>query len=254
MVHLSIDLPAPKRGAITEPRALAAGQGCIGVISLDMLKQVAVWAQDLTEAERERARRGISEKCYGKGAYVCHQGDRFDSWAGVVTGLVKLATISDLGKQVSLAGLANGAWFGEGSLLKSEARRYDVVTLRETRLMLMDLTTFNWLLEHSVGFNRYLVRQFNERLGQFIGRVENDRMLDAAGRVAHTLALLFNPRSNPGLGRQIAITQEEIGLLSGLSRQVTNQSLKLLEGRGLLQVERGGIAIKDWADLYRYGG
>ena len=223
------------------------------MISLDTLKQVAVWSHDLTDEERERARKGISEKTYGKGAYICHQGDRFDSWAGVVTGLVKLATVSDLGKQVSLAGLTNGAWFGEGSLLKSEARRYDIVALRESRLMLMDIATFNWLLEHSVGFNRYLVRQFNERLGQFIGQVENDRMLDATGRVAHTLALLFNPRTNPGVGRQIAITQEEIGLLSGLSRQVTNQSLKILEGRGLLQVERGGISIKDWRDLFQLG-
>lgn len=219
------------------------------MISLEVLKQVAVWSADLTDEERERARKGISEKTYGKGAYICHQGDRFDNWAGVVTGLVKLGTVSDLGKQVSLAGLTNGAWFGEGSLLKSEARRYDIVALRESRLMLMDLSTFNWLMEHSVGFNRYLVRQFNERLGQFIGQVENDRMLDATGRVAHTLALLFNPRTNPGVGRQISITQEEIGLMSGLSRQVTNQSLKVLEGRGLLQVERGGIAIKDWRDL-----
>lgn len=219
------------------------------MISLEVLKQVAVWSADLTDEERERARKGISERTYGKGAYICHQGDRFDNWAGVVTGLVKLGTVSDLGKQVSLAGLTNGAWFGEGSLLKSEARRYDIVALRESRLMLMDMATFNWLLEHSVGFNRYLVRQFNERLGQFIGQVENDRMLDATGRVAHTLALLFNPRTNPGVGRQISITQEEIGLMSGLSRQVTNQSLKVLEGRGLLQVERGGISIKDWRDL-----
>jgi CRP/FNR family transcriptional regulator, cyclic AMP receptor protein len=228
--------------------------GVFVVISLDMLKQVAVWSADLTDEERERARKGISEKTYGKGAYICHQGDRFDNWAGVVSGLVKLATVSDLGKQVSLAGLTNGAWFGEGSLLKSEARRYDIVALRETRLMMMDTTTFFWLLEYSVGFNRYLVRQFNERLGQFIGQVENDRMLDATGRVARTLASLFNPKTNPSVGKQIAITQEEVGLLSGLSRQVTNQSLKVLETRGVLVVERGGIAIKDWRDLLSVNG
>lgn len=219
-----------------------------------MLKQVAIWSADLSDEERERARKGICEKTFGKGAFICHQGDRFDSWAGVVSGLVKLATVSDLGKQVSLAGLTNGAWFGEGSLLKSEARRYDIVSLRETRLMIMDNTTFFWLLEHSVGFNRYLVRQFNERLGQFIGQVENDRMLDATGRVARTLASLFNPKTNPSVGKQIAITQEEVGLLSGLSRQVTNQSLKVLETRGVLIVERGGISIKDWRDLLSVRG
>ena len=223
------------------------------MISLETLKQVAVWSKELTPDEAELARRGISEKTYGKGAYICHQGDRFDPWASVITGLVKLSTVSDSGKQVSLAGLASGAWFGEGSILKNEPRRYDLVALRETRLARMDGATFHWLFEHSVGFNRFLVRQFNERLGQFIGQVENDRMLDATGRVARALASIFNPQLNPGVGRHLAITQEEIGLLSGLSRQVTNQSLKVLEAAGVLQAERGGIAIRDWRDLAKYG-
>ncbi len=214
---------------------------------------MAAWARDLTPEEAEKARRGIVERTYGKGNYICHQGDRFDCWGGIVSGLVKLSTVSDSGKQVSLAGLAAGAWFGEGSLLKNEPRRYDLVALRESRLMLMDLPTFNWLFEHSVGFNRFLVHQFNERLAQFIGQVENDRMLDATGRVARALASIFNPRVNPGVGTHLAITQEEIGLLSGLSRQVTNQSLKVLEHARVVQVERGGIAIRDWLDLVRFG-
>jgi len=227
--------------------------GRLTLISREMLERNAVWSKDLLPEEVERARRGIVERTFGKGAYICHQGDRFDCWAGMISGLVKLSTVSDSGKQVSLAGLAAGAWFGEGSLLKNEPRRYDLVALRETRLLLMDLATFNWLLAHSVGFNRFLVHQFNERLGQFIGQVENDRMLDATGRVARALASIFNPRLNPGVGKHIAITQEEIGLLSGLSRQVTNQSLKVLEIAGVLQAERGGIVIRDWSDLQKYG-
>ncbi len=239
-------VPACPKGRLDKAR----GQR---VISLDVLRQTAAWSAELTAEEAERARRGMSERSYGKGAYLCHQGDRFDSWGGVISGLVKLSTMSATGKQVSLAGLAAGAWFGEGSLLKNEPRRYDLVALRDSRLMLMDLQTFNWLFEHSVGFNRFLVHQFNERLGQFIGQVENDRLLDATGRVARALASLFNPRVNPGVGTQLAITQEEIGLLSGLSRQVTNQSLKVLENAKVLQVERGGIAIRDWQDLVHFG-
>jgi CRP/FNR family transcriptional regulator, cyclic AMP receptor protein len=223
------------------------------VVSLETLAQVAIWSRGLLPEEAERARRGIVERSFGKGTYICHQGDRFDCWAGMISGLVKLSTVSDNGKQVSLAGLAAGAWFGEGSVLKNEPRRYDLVALREARVALMDLATFNWLFEHSVGFNRFLVHQFNERLGQFIGQVENDRMLDATGRVARALGSIFNPRLNPGVGSHIAITQEEIGLLSGLSRQVTNQSLKVLESAGVLQAERGGIAVRDWQDLLKYG-
>jgi len=222
------------------------------LISAERLAAIARWSHDLPEGERERARRGIVEKNYAAGSYICHLGDRFDVWTGVIDGLVKLSTSSDSGKLISFAGLPAGAWFGEGTVLKGEPRRYDLVALRETRLALMDAATFFWLFENSVAFNRFLVRQLNERLGQFIGLVETDRLLDAPARIARALAFLFNPELHPAVGLHLAITQEEIGLLSGLSRQATNKALKLLEEAQVLRVERGGISIRAWGELNAY--
>ena len=177
-------------------------------------------------------RRGIVEKSYAKGAYICHRGDRLDCWTGVVSGLIKLGTVSRSGKAVSLAGIRAGGWFGEGTVLKNEPRQYDLVTLRDTRMALMDRATFLWLFENSVAFNRFLIRQFNERLGQFIALVEYDRMLDAPARVARNIAWLFNPTLYRDNERHLEISQEEIGLLSGVSRPIANKSLRLLEERG----------------------
>ncbi|MBI1201696.1 MAG: cyclic nucleotide-binding domain-containing protein [Rhodopseudomonas sp.] len=224
------------------------------MIAADHLRQIAFWSADLTEREFEQARRGIVEKAYGKGAYICHRGDRLDSWSGVTAGLVKLGTVSRNGKAVTLAGLRAGGWFGEGTVLKNEPRQYDLVALRDTRMALMDRTTFLWLFENSVGFNRFLVRQFNERLGQFIALVEYDRMLDAPARLARSLAWLFNPVLYHDLEKHLDISQEEIGLLSGISRQMANKSLQILEGKGLLRVERGGITVLDLNGLAQYGG
>jgi CRP-like cAMP-binding protein len=149
--------------------------------------------------------------------------------------------------------LTAGAWFGEGSVLKNEARRYDVVALRDTRLALMDRSTFLWLFENSVGFNRFLVGQLNERLGQFIGLLEYGRTLDATARLARSVASLFNPILYPGLTRHLEITQEEIGALSGISRQNANRSLKRLQDEGLLRLEYGGVTIVDLDRLRSYG-
>ena len=129
---------------------------------------------------------------------VFMRGDPFDYWTGIVTGLARMGTVSSGGKAVTLAGMTAGAWFGEGSMLKSELRRYDVVALRDTRLALMDRSTFFWLFENSVAFNRFLVRQLNERVGQFIGALEHGRTLDATSRVARSIASLFNPDSLSG--------------------------------------------------------
>jgi CRP/FNR family transcriptional regulator, cyclic AMP receptor protein len=222
------------------------------LISAERLAAIARWSHGLPEAERERARRGIVEKTYPAGSYICHLGDRFDVWTGVIDGLVKLSTSSDSGKMVSFAGLPSGAWFGEGTVIKGEPRRYDLVALRETRLALMDSATFFWLFNNSVGFNRFLVLQLNERLGHFIGLVETDRLLDAPARIVRALSFLFNPELHPNVGLCLSITQEEIGLLSGLSRQATNKALKQLVEEGVVSLERGGVAIRAWADLNAY--
>lgn len=223
------------------------------LIQDDHLRRIAPWARDLDPDAFDRARRGIIQKEYSRGDYVCHRGDKLDAWTGVTTGLIKLSTTSRTGKTVTLAGLRAGGWFGEGSVLKDEPRHYDLVALRDSRLAFMNRPTFNWLFENSVAFNRFLVRQFNERLGQFIALVEYDRTLDATARLARSIAWLFNPVLYPDGGRHLEISQEEIGLLSGLSRPVTNKSLQVLEAKGLLAVERNGLTVRDLDGLRDFG-
>lgn len=224
------------------------------MISAEELRRIASWSRDLTPDEFEEARRGLSAKEYGKGAYICHAGDRLESWTGVAEGLLKISATSRTGKSATLAGLRGGAWFGEGTVIKGEPRRYDLVALRDTRLVLMRKTTFFWLFEHSAAFNRFLVHQFNERLAQFIGLAEYDRMMGATGRLARNLSWLFNPILYPGQDRTLAISQEELGLLAGISRQMANQSLAKLAELGLIRLGHGEVTILDLERLGRYEG
>jgi CRP-like cAMP-binding protein len=219
----------------------------------EQLRRIAFWSHDLNEKEFEQARRGIVEKDYSKGSYICHRGDRLDYWTGVSSGIVRFGTTSQSGKTVTFAGLRTGSWFGEGTMLKNEPRQYDLIALRDTRVALMNRSTFLWLFENSVAFNRFLVRQLNERLGQFIALVEYDRSLDADARVARSIAWLFNPVLYPLEGMNLDISQEEIGLLSGVSRPVTNKSLKTLEAKGLISVERNGLTVLDIERLRNFG-
>ena len=222
--------------------------------TIDGIGDIAFWVAHLSEAEAARARRGLSERRYPAGAYICHRGDRFESWTGVVTGLVKISAISADGKAITFAGVGNGGWFGEGTVLKNEARKYDLVALRDTKLGLLNRQTFMWLYENSVGFNRFLVSQLNERMGQFIATIETDRLLDPTARMARHIAWLFNPVLYPNAGRTMAITQEELALLAGTSRQAANKGLQALERAGLIALDRGGLTVIDIEGLARYGG
>jgi CRP/FNR family transcriptional regulator, cyclic AMP receptor protein len=218
------------------------------------LRRIAFWADALTEAEAGRALAGVTERKFSAGAYICHRGDRLDAWTGVLTGLVKISAISRDGKAMTFAGVGAGGWFGEGTVIKNEARKYDLVALRDTQLALMNRATFIWLFDTSVGFNKFLVHQLNERMGQFIATIEHDRIHDPIARVARNLAWLFNPVLYPDVGTHIEITQEELALLAGISRQVANRALQHLEATGLLRLERGGIRVVDVRALGGYGG
>jgi CRP/FNR family transcriptional regulator, cyclic AMP receptor protein len=224
------------------------------VSAIEELRRVAFWADALTETEAARTLKGISERRFPAGSYICHRGDKLDYWIGIISGLLKISAISADGKSITFAGGRGGGWIGEGSVLKNEERKYDLVALRDTHLAMLNRTTFNWLFETSVGFNRFLVYQFNERMGQFIGTIECDRMHDPTARVARHLAWLFNPVLYPNARNYIEITQEELALLAGVSRQVANKSLLRREAESLLINERGGIRIVDVEKLSRFEG
>jgi CRP/FNR family cyclic AMP-dependent transcriptional regulator len=221
---------------------------------LARMLRASLWAQSLTAEQLARVEASIVERSVPAGSHVCRKGEPVEHWLGIVEGLVKMTSLSSAGKLTTFTGVPAGAWFGEGSLLKDEPRKYDVVALRTSRVALMPRATFNWLLDNSIAFNRFLLLQLNERLSQFIGLVEHDRLLDVEARVARCLAAMFNPYLYPGTGMELAISQEEIGYLSGVSRQRVNQALKTLERANLLRVEYGGIVVLDLDGLRSYGG
>ena len=222
--------------------------------TLDDAIALSRWARHLTPDELARARQGMVEKRVPAGGFICRQGEMPTCWIGIIDGLAKMSSDWVTGKTASYAGIPTGGWFGEGSLLKPEPRRYDVIALRDTRIACMKGDTFHWLLDHSIAFNHAIIEQINERLGQFIGLLESERLHDTDTRVARSISIMFNPVLYPGQNTTLAISQEELGHLAGVSRQRVNRSLKLLEDAGFLRVEYGGVTILDLEGLRRFGG
>lgn len=212
-----------------------------------------IWAADLSDDQRQRVRQAMFVREYNPGDYVCHKGEMAEHWLGVLEGIVKITTVSPSGKSVTFTGVPTGGWFGEGAALKQEIRKYDVMALRHSRIAFLPRETFQWLLDTSLPFTRFLLTQLNERLGQFIAAVEYERLLDIDSRVARAVSSLFNEHLYPGIGTKLEISQEEIGLLAGISRQRANQALKVLEQQGLVRVDYGEIEVLDLEGLRQYG-
>jgi CRP/FNR family transcriptional regulator, cyclic AMP receptor protein len=218
--------------------------------SAEELRRVPWWTLlDAVERERVAADMQVAEAAVGE--FMCRIGRPATLWFGVVEGLLKMSNDSAHGTPITFTGVPSGAWFGEGTLLKRESYRYNIEALRKSLVAGLPIATFDWLLERSIPFNRYLMNQLNERLGQFIAAREIDRMTDVDTRVARSLGALFHPVLYPGVGEVLRITQQELAYLVGLSRQRVNEALHTLQGRGLIRIEYGGVRVLDRAGLQR---
>ncbi|MDH4425128.1 MAG: Crp/Fnr family transcriptional regulator [Acidovorax sp.] len=207
------------------------------------------WLGLLQPSERERAMAALLVGDARAGDYVCRVGRPVTYWFGVVEGLLKMSSDNAQGQTMTFTGVPPGGWFGEGTALKREPYRYNIQALRRSTVAGLPIDTFHWLLDHSIGFNRFVMNQLNERLGQFIAAREIDRMNNPDVRVARSLASLFNPVLYPGVGEVLRITQQELAYLVGLSRQRVNEALSALEAQGTIRVEYGGLRVLDLASL-----
>lgn len=212
------------------------------------------WTRSLTAEQLARVQRETVVRDLPVGVPVCRKGEAVEHWIGLIDGLLKMSNVTAEGKTTTLTGLTSGGWFGEGSLLRDKHRKYDVVTLRESRVAYVPSTTFHWLLDTNIGFNRFLLMQLNERLAQFIAMVENERLLEPDARVARSLAGLFNPLLYPDQATDVQLSQEELGYLCGVSRQRVNQALQRLGEAGLVKIEYGRIRILDLEGLRNFVG
>ncbi len=212
------------------------------------------WLRVLDASQRLRAISQLQVADAEVGERVCRIGKPANFWFGVVDGLLKMSNDDSSGQAITFTGVPPGGWFGEGTLLKREVYRYNIQALRKSVVAGLPLESFHELLEHSIGFNRFVLNQLNERLGQFIAARETDRISDPDMKVARNLAALFHPQLYPGVGSLLRITQQELGYLVGLSRQRVNQALHRLQQAQLIAIEYGGLRVLDLQGLRRFPG
>lgn len=219
--------------------------------SLREFLRASSWTQGLTDAQLDRVCSDARVSVFPAGTTVCASGSSANRWLGVVQGMLKVETVALEGKTATFAGVPAGAWLGEGAVMKGEPLPYDVVAIRDSVVAMVPRTTFMWLLAESHPFALWLVQQLNTRLGYYVALVQSFRLNDTTAQVAYCLAELFNQDLYPTPRTRLSISQEDIGRLSGLSRQVANRELRTLHQGGVIRMGYGTIEVLDLAALQR---
>lgn len=222
--------------------------------SVDHFVLSSVWGKCLDPEERERVLSTSKSVRLGKSERVACAGDQAEFWVGLVDGLIVQSVTELDGRASVLTATCSGTWFGEGTLMKRERWRYDAIATRKSFAVLIPFETFDWLRQRSLPFNHFLESLLNARISCYIGMLAAERLLSVDARLARILSGLFDPILYPGRGPFIPMRQSEIGNLVGLSRQRTNEALRVLERLQLIAISRDGITVLNLSNLSQYRG
>lgn len=222
-----------------------------GFATLQDLLDGSPWYPQLASAVQDRVRSEMHMQPVPAGGVLLRRGDVPQHWYGVIDGLLKWsATLAD-GRSISFGGLSPGSWFGEGTLWRGLPRPADVIALQPSMVAVMPRHVFGWLCENELAFAHFLIHQLTERMYWFMEGWGAERVLDAEGKVTRALVGLFHPWLYPNGQRHIAISQEEVANLAGVSRPRCNRALNRLQDAGLLKLEYGGLTVTDLDGLRR---
>ena len=210
----------------------------------EMLRK-SVWGGTLGSEALEAVILRCHESHVSAGQTLVRAGEPALHWMGLISGVACMSVSMPDGKETSLASIAAGGWFGEGTLIKRGHWQYDGRALTDCHLALMPLDCFEHLRATSLPFNHYLQLLMGARMGGFIAKLCVDRMLDSTARIAQALAGLYQPEVYPDPGPVLHLSQAELGQLAGVSRQRTNIALQALERAGLIEVSRRGLLVRD---------
>ena len=171
---------------------------------------------------------------------LIYAGDKSDSLYYIVKGSVTVLIEDDEGREMIVAYLNDGDFFGEMGLFEAEEEERSawVRAKNECEVAEISYAKFHELRESHPEFLFALCSQMAHRLRNTTRKVGDLAFLDVTGRVARTLLDLSkepDAMTHPE-GMQIKITRQEIGRIVGCSREMVGRVLKTLEDQGLVSV------------------
>lgn len=177
-----------------------------------------------------------------KNNIIC-AGDRADTLSFIVKGSVTILIEDEEGREMIIAYLNSGDFFGELGLFepigKEHQRSAWVRAKTECEVAEISYEKFRELARQDQDILYALGSQMAQRLRNTTQKVGDLAFFDVTGRVARCLLELCkqpDAMTHPD-GMQIKITRQEIGRIVGCSREMVGRVLKDLEERNLVHVK-----------------
>jgi CRP/FNR family cyclic AMP-dependent transcriptional regulator len=167
----------------------------------------------------------------------------------ILDGRVKISRISDEGREVILSILSEGDFFGEMSILDGQTRSANVVTLGDSKILVIRREEFLKMLRDYPQIAINLLKELAHRLRRSDSQIKSLSLQNATGKVASTLLRIADDSGKIHLG-QVEIPrlppQQDLANMAGTSRETISRVLKSLAKKGYLKKEGSRLIILDY--------
>ncbi|MBK8767035.1 MAG: Crp/Fnr family transcriptional regulator [Burkholderiaceae bacterium] len=199
----------------------------------------------LTEPQLENLAGGSARRSYPKGRTIVAEGEPSQSMYILLAGRAKVQRSDSEGKEVILAVLSSGEFFGEMSLIDDAPRSASVITLEPCEFMAVSKEAFKAMLVQSPEVTMAVMRGLVRRLREADKKIETLALLDVYGRVARVL-LDFSELVGSERIVKNKLPRQEIAKMIGASREMVSRVMKGLEIDGyIVPMPEGKLVLRE---------
>ena len=221
--------------------------------SAEYLRSVSIFS-DLSDVEFASISKKMTPYSYSKGEFIVMEEMEGQQCYFITQGSVKITRSSKEGREVILAILTAGEFFGEMSLLDGETRSANVLTLEETKVLALNRNDFMATLEEYPRVSIQLLKELTIRLRKSDLQIASLTLSDAEKRIGLCILRLAGEQGTIRQGH-VKIKkfpfQHDIANMAGTSRETVSRTLVLFEQNGLIQREGRQLTIVDYMQFQR---
>ena len=213
------------------------------VVSPLLVRNVPLFSL-LPDAQLLLLTQALSRKPYPKGSTVVAAGDPADALYIVISGRLKVIMSDNEGREVILANLSQGEFFGEMGLLDQAPRSATVTTMEPCELLTITRTEFTKCLQGNFDLTMNVIRGLVKRLREADKKIGSLALMDVYGRVARLL--LENAETVDG--QKVVtkrLTKQDMAKTIGASREMVSRVMKELQTSGHIEVRAHQILLRD---------
>jgi CRP/FNR family cyclic AMP-dependent transcriptional regulator len=212
-------------------------------VSTLLLRNVPLFSQ-LPEAPLALLTKVVGRKSYTRGTTIINAGDPTDALYIVISGRLKVMMSDDEGREVILAILGQGEFFGEMGLVDDAPRSATVIAIEPCELLVMSKADFKKCLGENFDIAMGVMRGLVKRLRDADKKIGSLALMDVYGRVARLLLEM----SETVDGQKVVtkkLPKQDIAKMIGASREMVSRVMKDLQTGGYIEVRGGAIFLRD---------